>query len=47
MARVHEALLGCGITSKHLEISTPNGHDAFLVDYHLITPIVREFLAAS
>jgi homoserine O-acetyltransferase len=47
MARVHEAMLGSGIASKHLEISTPNGHDAFLVDYHLITPLVREFLADS
>jgi len=26
-------------------LATPNGHDAFLVDYHLIGPLVRDFLA--
>ncbi len=31
--------------ARHLVISTPNGHDAFLVDYHLVNPPVREFLA--
>ena len=35
-----------GIEAVHLPIATPNGHDAFLVDYPLIVPPVREFLDA-
>jgi len=42
MVRVHHALPG----SQHLDIATPNGHDAFLVDYPLIVPPVREFLGS-
>ena len=43
--RVHNAMRSAGVHATHLEISTPNGHDAFLVDYHLITTPVVEFLA--
>jgi homoserine O-acetyltransferase len=46
IARIHEAMLGAGVDSTHRAITTPNGHDAFLVDYHLITPPVRDFLAS-
>jgi len=42
VAKIHDAMP----TSTHLVISTPNGHDAFLVDYLLITPPVRDFLTA-
>jgi homoserine O-acetyltransferase len=45
VARVRAAMARAGIEATHLDIATPNGHDAFLVDYHLITPPVREFLA--
>jgi homoserine acetyltransferase len=34
-----------GVHVTHMIIATPNGHDAFLVDYDLITPPVRAFLA--
>jgi homoserine O-acetyltransferase len=44
VARVHEAMVKAGVASTHLDLATPNGHDAFLVDYDLITPPVREFL---
>ena len=44
MRRIHEAMKASGVHATHLEIATPNGHDAFLVDYHLITPPVRAFL---
>jgi homoserine O-acetyltransferase len=44
--RIHAAMREAGIEASHLEIATPNGHDAFLVDYPLITPPVRDFLAA-
>jgi homoserine O-acetyltransferase/O-succinyltransferase len=43
--RVHDAMRACRIDAVHLTITTANGHDAFLVDYPLITPPVRDFLA--
>jgi homoserine acetyltransferase len=45
VAKLNEGMQRGGIDVKHLEIETPNGHDAFLMDYDLITPPVREFLA--
>lgn len=41
--RVDEAM-AAGV--EHVRISSPNGHDTFLIDYDLITPPVRDFLAA-
>lgn len=46
VARVHAAMQGAGVDAMHLAIETPNGHDAFLVDYPLITPPVRALLDA-
>ena len=46
MARLQDAMACGGVDVTHLEIATPSGHDAFLIDYHLINPPVREFLAA-
>ncbi len=46
VARVHTALRAAHVDATHIVVSTPNGHDAFLIDYHLITPPVRSFLAA-
>ena len=46
VVRIQHAMRRAGVDAAHLEIGTPNGHDAFLVDYHLITPPVREFLAS-
>jgi homoserine O-acetyltransferase len=46
LAKVDDALRRAGVASRHVEIATPNGHDAFLLDYHLITPPVREFLTS-
>ena len=43
VTRIHEAMKH--VDARHLVISTPNGHDAFLVDYPLVNPPVREFLA--
>lgn len=45
VAKVHRAFEALGIRSTNLDIETVNGHDAFLIDYDLITPPVREFLA--
>lgn len=47
VARVHAAMQGAGVDATHLSIETPNGHDAFLVDYPLITAPVRALLDAS
>ena len=42
MRRIHAAMRAARIEATHLEPATPNGHDAFLVDYPLITPPVRD-----
>jgi homoserine O-acetyltransferase len=44
VVRIHEAMRRAGVDAAHLEIVTPNGHDAFLVDYPLIAPPIRAFL---
>lgn len=43
--RLCGAMRGVGVDATHLELATPNGHDAFLVDYHLISAPVASFLA--
>jgi homoserine O-acetyltransferase len=45
LLRVRAAMHEAQIAATHVEVATPNGHDAFLVDYPLITPLVRDFLA--
>lgn len=42
--KVQRAFSSVGVHSTHLDIATTNGHDAFLIDYDLITTPVREFL---
>jgi len=42
---VEEAMRSLGITVRHERVSSPNGHDTFLIDYHLITEPVRQFLS--
>lgn len=44
VVKVHDALRGGGRESRYINFDTPNGHDAFLVDYHLISDPVRRFL---
>jgi homoserine O-acetyltransferase len=46
MRRILAAMREAQIDVRHVDLSTPNGHDAFLVDYPLITPLVRDFLVA-
>jgi homoserine O-acetyltransferase len=43
--RVEEGMRAAGAKVRHERLSSPNGHDTFLIDYDLITPAVREFLA--
>jgi homoserine O-acetyltransferase len=42
--RVTSALRSLGVDVQHERMTSPNGHDSFLIDYDLITPPVREFL---
>ncbi|MBA3461738.1 MAG: homoserine O-acetyltransferase [Deltaproteobacteria bacterium] len=46
IARLEAAMREAGVDVTHLDIATPNGHDAFLIDYDLLNPPVREFLDA-
>jgi homoserine O-acetyltransferase len=41
------AMRSLGIDAQHLRMMSNNGHDSFLIDYDLITPPVREFLART
>ncbi|HVT05220.1 MAG TPA: homoserine O-acetyltransferase [Thermoanaerobaculia bacterium] len=43
--KVYSAFSALGVRSEYHEIVTTNGHDAFLIDYDLITPLVNDFLA--
>jgi len=43
--RVETAMRAAGTPVQHERMSSPNGHDTFLIDYELITPAVRSFLA--
>jgi len=42
--KVERAMRGNGNDVRHERVSSPNGHDTFLIDYDLITPPVRELL---
>jgi homoserine O-acetyltransferase len=42
---VEKAMRANGTDVTHERISSTNGHDTFLIDYHLISPPVRAFLA--
>ncbi|HUP64215.1 MAG TPA: homoserine O-acetyltransferase [Thermoanaerobaculia bacterium] len=44
--RVHDALEGNGVDSMYVEMETGAGHDAFLIDFDEITPLVRRFIEA-
>ncbi|HEX8252095.1 MAG TPA: homoserine O-acetyltransferase [Thermoanaerobaculia bacterium] len=42
--RVAAALRANGTPVEHREIASANGHDTFLIDFHLIGDLVRDFL---
>ena len=44
VVKVHEALTARHVDSEYHEIETMSGHDAFLIDYDLISPPVARFL---
>jgi homoserine O-acetyltransferase len=41
---VASAMRSLGVSVTHERMTSPNGHDTFLIDYPLITPAVRAFL---
>ncbi|HKR65401.1 MAG TPA: homoserine O-acetyltransferase, partial [Thermoanaerobaculia bacterium] len=43
--RVATAMRAGGVDVRHEQISSPNGHDTFLIDFHLIEGLVRSFLS--
>jgi homoserine O-acetyltransferase/O-succinyltransferase len=45
--RVASALRALGTPVVHEEIASANGHDTFLIDFHLIDGLVREFLSET
>jgi homoserine O-acetyltransferase/O-succinyltransferase len=47
VAKVHRALERVGARSTYINFDSPNGHDAFLIDFPMITPPVREFLGGD
>jgi len=42
--RVEAAMSANGTAVQHERIASANGHDTFLIDYNLITPVVKQFL---
>lgn len=46
IARLHAAMREAGVAATHVDIPTPNGHDAFLIDYGKLAPPVRDYLAS-
>jgi homoserine O-acetyltransferase/O-succinyltransferase len=44
MERVEAAMRASGVEVRHEMISSANGHDTFLIDFHLIDELVRSFL---
>jgi homoserine O-acetyltransferase len=42
-----EAMLGSGVDAQYALIESPHGHDGFLIDFHLVRPIIHEFLPAT
>jgi homoserine O-acetyltransferase len=45
--RIAATLREIGTPVIHEEIASPNGHDTFLIDFHLIDGMVRDFLSES
>jgi homoserine O-acetyltransferase len=43
--RVAAAMRSLGVDVRHELVSSPNGHDTFLIDFHLIDEMVRSFLS--
>ena len=38
------ALLGNGVDARYVEIDSPHGHDAFLLEHDQVGPVLHDFL---
>lgn len=45
--QIHASLTAAGTPSRYVEVESPHGHDAFLMDIDQIGPPIREFLSAT
>ncbi|MCB0981409.1 MAG: homoserine O-acetyltransferase [Acidimicrobiaceae bacterium] len=43
--QIHDALAGRGVPSEYVEIDSPHGHDAFLINLEQVGPAVERFLS--
>lgn len=42
---LNDALIAAGVDARYRELDSPHGHDAFLKEWGMLDPILREFLA--
>ena len=39
-----EAMRHCGVDAEYALLESPHGHDGFLIDFHLLRPLINEFI---
>ena len=42
--QIHDLLAAAGTPSEYVEIDSPHGHDAFLINLELVAPPLKRFL---
>ena len=45
VSTLNDALVAAGVDARYRELDSPHGHDAFLKEWGMLDPILREFLA--
>jgi homoserine O-acetyltransferase len=45
--QIHDLLLSGGTKSEYVEIDSPHGHDAFLINLDQVGPLVESFLESA
>ena len=45
VSALNDALIAAGVDARYRELDSPHGHDAFLKEWGMLDPILREFLA--
>jgi homoserine O-acetyltransferase len=44
VSSLNDALVAAGVDARYRELDSPHGHDAFLKEWDMLDPILREFL---
>lgn len=44
VSNLNDALVAAGVDARYRELDSPHGHDAFLKEWDMLDPILREFL---